>query len=207
MIPQGLILQIGMIVIAGGIFFTYISPTYTQVAATNEEIATIKTERDRVKVVNDKLNDLLSKAQNINSLDRQLLATYLPAEIDPLAVQRDILSIAQAAQVELTSLAAKEVSAAGSAPAPDQDGTNPGPVLQKQQFIISFKDSYENLKNFLGLLEINNYPLHIRELDISGVEKSTERSASATDLGVDIVLETYALAAPSGRPEVVTGGE
>lgn len=196
MIPQGLIAQIGMLILSVGIFFSYIQPTYNAISATNEQIDTIKIERDKVSSVNDMLNSHLAKAQELTAEERRGMDVYLPASIDSVAVQRDLLSIATEANIQLAGLAVGEVI-----PAAVTDGTETSvskyTKLQRQTFTTTFSVSYQNLKYFLGLLETNNYPLFVRDLVIT--ENTTEGNRAGT-VGVELVVETYGFSLPDEAP-------
>lgn len=182
-----------MLVVAVGIFFTYIQPTYQAVSATKAEIADVLVEREKVSAVNDKLNSLLVTANKFTAEQNLRMETYLPAVIDPVSVQRDLLFIADEAGITLTGLSTdKPVTLVVAS----EEGQTPGVYdrLQKQQFGVSFDVPYEDLKQFLGLLEINHYPLYIRELEIS----RTTKFSGANMVSVDLTIETYAAPLPVG---------
>ena len=196
MIPQGLIAQIGMIIVSVGIYFSYIQPTFNAVSATNEQIEIIKIEREKVSSVNDQLNSLIVKSQELTVDEKRGMDAYLPAVIDPVTVQRDILLIAKEANIELTDLSADEVIMPSETTATEESDSG-YTQLQRQKFVVTFAVPYQNLKYFLGLLELNNYPLYVRELNIK--EDKAEKSQT-NSLGVELVLETYGFSVPQGDP-------
>lgn len=192
MIPKGLFTQLAMIALSIGIFFTYIQPSFTEVKADQDTILRYQEERSKVSEVNVKLNELVLKSEQITPDERKALQTYVPSELDEVAVQRDLLIIAEKAEVELTKLTS---GVSTDVPVPAEGAVVSGRSrLVPYDFGISFSAPYETIKDFLALVETNNYPLVLSSLSITG-ETNLETEGAATDdnLVADIVLTTYAL--------------
>lgn len=185
-----------MIIISVGIFLSYIQPTYNTISATNEQIETIKVEREKVSSVNDMLNTHLAKAQELTTEEKRSMDMYLPATIDPVAVQRDILLIADEANIDLAGLTAGEVVSGAALIGAEESGSKYS-KLQRQTFNLTFSVPYQDLKYFLGLLESNSYPLYVRGINISGATGEKNR---ADTVSVELRVETYALPLPADAP-------
>lgn len=193
MIPKGLITQIGMIVVAVGIFVTYVQPALNRVRVNQDEIAVMRTEREKVALVNNTLASLVARAENIEPTQYQKLLTYLPREIDVVTVQRDVLAIAEEAGIELTDLSALKDK---NGVAPESVSSDPTlATLQRHAFTVGFTDTYDNIKRFFTLVERNHYPLHVAELKFAtlGQGSGEEANRVANELPVSITLETFAL--------------
>lgn len=192
MIPSGLFTQIATIGLSIGIFFTYIQPSFNEVKADQDTILRYQTERSKVNAVNIKLNELVLKSEEITREERKALETYIPSEVDAVAVQRDLLTIAERAGVKLSTLQAETPteSVTGS-----EEGAMPARSrLLPYEFQLAFNAPYETIKEFLELVEVNNYPLILTSLAITAAPQDGATGApAANDLTVLITLTTYAL--------------
>jgi len=198
MIPNGLLLNIGIIILSGGIIFSYLRPTFAEVRADQDVIAEYRTEIEKVESTNARLQSLISEVAQMTDADRARLVRYLPPEVDMIMVQRDLLSIADVADITLETLEVGEEEAPASPVAVDAAvvATAPASTLVPYTLSTSFTTTYENAKSFLNLLTTNEYPLHIVELQLSGSAASDdeeELSVVSDEVAVELTLETYAL--------------
>ncbi|MEZ4195393.1 MAG: hypothetical protein R3B53_03325 [Candidatus Paceibacterota bacterium] len=165
MIGNSLLTQVGIAGLAIGIIVTYIQPTFTEIKNRQDEITQTKEELAKVNAVNQRLNLLYSSVNEIPQTDRLALATYIPDELDEVKVLRDLSIISGQARLLVTNL---KYSKTGSRSSGQTDTTNATVPLPKvHSFDLSFTSPYESLKEFLSLLEKNNYPLDITEASIA----------------------------------------
>ncbi len=192
MIPQGLIAQVAMIILSVGIAFWYLKPTVEQVRVDQDVIARYETELQNVTAVNAKLDDLIRRSKEFTEADRGRLRTYLPFEVDSVAVQRDLLALFNEADIELTSLSAGEGGGVTASPAEGEMMVGGGTLIP-HTFVTTFSASYEDLKDLLLLIEENHYPLHVTTLSVTAGGEGDEGVAPSGDLGIDLTLTTYSL--------------
>lgn len=180
MIPYGLFSQILFMLLSVTLVFTYIKPAFSEIDATQDKIETYVTEIDKVSLVNSKLASLVSAYNNTSQSDRLKLLTYMPDEVDTIAVPRDLFAIATQAGVIV-----RNIEYGGSLD--DEDGevssdlmlfdpaaepipTVPSNESEKHLFTMSFEGSYAQVKTVLSLLEENAYPLEVHQMDVSRSE-------------------------------------
>ena len=179
MIPSGLFSQIALIILSIGIIFTYIKPAFGDITALQEQISVYQEERGKVASVNASLEQKLQIIDTVFSADKDRLVNYLPDLIDPLVVMRDIDTIADLSGVIVSDVVdngpVEEAIEESIDPyavydpyAPVVDSLSGGPYAYS--FALTVNGSYNQLKDLVELLEQNNYPLEIRELNIQASE-------------------------------------
>lgn len=182
MIPNGLLTQIGMLIVSVAIIFTYIQPSFAEVEQTQNEIVTYQEERQKVVAVNSRLSSLVSQVDNVPNDDRRRLLAYMPDKVDKLNISRDLLLITQEAGVLYRNVGYEEApkNATRQNTAAAADATQPIP----HQFTLSVEGTYSQLKGLFALLEQNHYPLEVQEVSIQKIDGGF--------LSADITLTTYA---------------
>ena len=165
MIFNSFVTQIGMLILGVGIIFTYVQPTFAKIGAMQTTIVQYQEEQSKVNEVNGKLASLVNEINLITSSDMRALLTYMPDEVDHVAVSRDIFTIAQLSEVYLEDVTYDGILL----PTP---GTEEEVELLPTQhaFTTSIAGTYEQIKSFLELLEQNNYPLDIKDLSMMSTE-------------------------------------
>ena len=163
MIFNSFFTQIVMAVLAVGILYFYVHPTFTNIGVIQDSIMQYQAEKEKVDGVNERLVDLNSRMESIPPESNQALMTYLPEEVDQMSVSRDILTMTEEANVYLESIR--------------YDKTTPRPTDKDNNFIrhnfsMSVSGTYEDIKLFLSKLEQNNCPLEVSKLSISVGEDS-----------------------------------
>ena len=170
MIFNSFVTQIAMAIVAVGILFTYVQPTFSKIGTIQESVEQYQAEQEKVASVNASLATLVQKVNNISSADMKALLTYLPDEVDQVKVSRDIFLMAEEADVYLRSVQydgiyEQEVPVVTGELVP----TLPtGPT--GHSFVLDFSGTYDQTKLLLSLLEQNNYPLEVHELSVAPVE-------------------------------------
>ena len=180
MVGNSLIIQIFTAGLAIGIVMTYIQPTLAKIRTHQDDIAKVEEESARISEVNQRLARLYAQVNEIPVSDKAALFTYLPDEVDDVQVLKDLFLMAEEADVLVGELAyGGPEQAMASA-----DGTATELQPAGHIFNLSFQGSYEQFKRILTRLEQNNYPLVVKELDVSPTEGGL--------LDVDLALVTYA---------------
>lgn len=152
--------QIVMTVIAIGVLFFYVHPTFTNIGKIQESVVLYQGEIEKVTDVNKKLANLTQILDEIQYKDILSLNTYLPDSVDHMAVSADILNMAVESDVFLESIKSNEgVSSA-----------LPTESTVKHIFVLGITGTYINIKSFLSRLEENNYPLEAHDFTISASE-------------------------------------
>lgn len=161
---NSLFFQVVMAGLAVAIILLYIKPTFIRIGEIQDAIGQYQNERQRVAEVNNKLTKLIEKVNSISANDQKNLLTYMPNEVDSIAVSRDIYNLASVTEVDLADISytekkknvdlVEEVVVEEVLPVP-------------HTFSVSFGGTYENIKEFLALLEKSNYPLEVHKLEIS----------------------------------------
>lgn len=182
--------QIILIVVALVIVFTVIRPMVMNIQADQRELSQYQQAVRTAGQFNTRLNELLSRMNSLSTEDITSLEMFLPAELDPLMVSRDITAIMQQNQMIVTSVTAEDgqiIDTAQSespaeyiAPPPGEDGmvaTNstqaPAPSLAvearrslvSQRFTVNALGTYEQMKQALRDMEQNIYPLRLVTLE------------------------------------------
>ena len=175
MIPKGLFTHIGMIIVAVAIVFTYIKPEFIKIEEVQDEIANYKVQLAKVNEVNNRLSELVSRMDSVSASDQQRLLTYLPDEIDTLAISRDLLLISRLAGVQYLDSAYVGLD--------DNRKKEEDSSLVAHEFTLSVDGDYNQIKTLFALLETNDYPLDVSRLNVSSLEGGI--------LAVEMSLVTY----------------
>ncbi len=164
MIFNSFFTQIVMAVLTVGIIFTYVQPTFVKIGSLQESILQYQTESGKVTDVINTLSNFVAKANNIPGSDLKALLTYMPDTVDHVAVSRDLLIISELAEAYLEVVDYSGVLVSSS------ESTESANAPVEHTFTVTLKGTYEQTKAFLSLLEQNNYPLEVHELDITSSE-------------------------------------
>lgn len=167
MIPIGLFSQLMLTILSVLIIVTYIKPSLQDMKSIQDNIATYKQEQTKVSTVNEKLARLTASVQNIPEEDSKRLLTYMPNEVDTIAVPRDIKAMTDGAGVILKDIKyqGEQKPAIGVAVDPAQAF-----APDAHAFEVTVVGSYSQLKDLFAQFEHNAYPLEVRELLITKQE-------------------------------------
>jgi len=190
MIPKGLFTQIAMLILAVAIIITYVQPAFVKIGSVQDDIGIYEEQRNKVASVNDQLAALVARMESVSNDDKRRLLTYLPDSVDEVAVQRDLVAIMAEAGVIY-----KSVSYMGKAS--DQTTASKAEIVlpSGSSFDLAIDGTYGQIKNFLRLLEQNQYPLEIQNLDIVQLEGGF--------LNANMQLNTYAYKPPEPDKQIV----
>jgi hypothetical protein len=187
MMPTGLFSQIALIILSVGIIFTYVIPSLTEIKKTQDTVTIYQTEREKVSEVSLKLDNKASQLNSISAEDQRKLLTYMPDSVDTVAVPRDIKAIADKSGIVLGQIVyegaedpiSNDLVADPAATVVAQTSYDP----EAHAFSVTFVASYDQLKQFLGDLELNAYPLEVHDMSVGTSEEGF--------LSVEMKIITY----------------
>lgn len=190
MITNSLFIQVFMVVLAAAILFLYIKPTVAEVRSIQSQISIYEGELVRVNDVNQILDENTQKIDALPKSDVQALERYIPNKIDEISVLRDLQAVVSSVGVELTGLeylggntnSDQELVAEG-------EEVSVSDTLYSSTFKLSVLSSYSGLKNLLKALEVNNYPLVVKSVNVAPVDSGL--------LEVNIEVMVYSLEPPA----------
>ncbi|HEY0964799.1 MAG TPA: hypothetical protein VGE31_03305 [Candidatus Paceibacterota bacterium] len=184
MIPNGLVSQIAITVLSAGIIVTYVKPTMDTIGQYQDQIAIYQEERQKVKEVNDTLSTLASRVNSIDSTSQRRLLTYMPDTIDTIGVPRTIEAITLQSGVFLNTISDDTKENGGEEEIQYVDeAAAAGATPDAREFIVSISGTYEQLKEFLRLLEQNEFPLEVVKLEVAQSQPGL--------LTAELVVRTY----------------
>ncbi len=162
MIPYGLLSQISLIVVAVALTMTYIKPMFVKISSVQDKISIYQEETEKVAAVNQTLDSLVKKVDSVSQEDQKRLLTYMPNEVDNIAVPRDIQAIAAEAGVVVQS-----INYEGPISMPNNTlGPSAVSAIEPHSFVVELESSYDQLKQVLSYLEQNHYPLEVTEMEV-----------------------------------------
>jgi len=164
----GLFSQIGAVLVAFGIGYYYVQPTITEIGVIQTDIAEYQAERKKIEDINSTLDQKTAIFQGISPADKKKLAVYMPPLIDDLSILRDITFIMEEAQLVNNGLSyggGGEENSSGFSEADDAQSSNVQQAVP-HSFSVEVQGSYDQIKQFLLLLEQNEYPLEVHEMSL-----------------------------------------
>lgn len=176
MMFSGLFTQIALFALSIGVIFTYIKPTFEEISTAQEQIGVYQKELSQVSAVNAMLRNKLQQVDAVPADDRNKLLTYMPDNVDPLDVMRDIEIISDlsgARLMDITDAGPIEDNADQLDPYlyggdfPVSASAN-GPYAYS--FIVNAEGTYNQIKQFIALMESNKYPLEIQKISMQSEE-------------------------------------
>lgn len=150
--------------LAVAIVILYIQPAFLRIGETQDAIDQYKDERQKVAEVNNQLTKLIEKVNGISAADQRDLLIYMPNEIDNISVSRDIYNLALATNVELTEVSYIEDKKTEIL---EEEAVIEEVLPVPHRFSVNIDGSYNDIKEFLGMLEQSNYPLEVHNLEIT----------------------------------------
>lgn len=185
MSSKGLFSYVAMIVLAIGIAFFYIEPTFGEITKMQDDIALFQSERQKVDAVNLQLETLVDRLDNVSLEDQQKLLTYIPNEVDSIEVPSLLQDLTESSGLLLQNVGYSDVFNQYVNEA-EREGINDYPT--PHLFSVSVQGTYEQIKQMLRLLETNDYPLEVHNLDINVLQGNF--------LSADIQIITYSHVEP-----------
>lgn len=183
----GLFSQIAAVALAVVIGVFYVQPTIDEIGVIQTDTERYQVERKKIESINNQLASSVATFESISRADKERLATYMPRFVDDISVMRDLTFMIDAAGLTNTGIVydgefrperAVFTEQASGASALGEQAPTPHAVT------VGVRGQYDQVKNFLRLLEQNEYPLEVHQLDLT-----------ADELGLitaNMTLHTYA---------------
>ena len=192
----GLLSQILTVGLALTIGYFYVQPTVAEIGEVQTEIDRYETERKKIEVINDQLAMHQATLDSIPPTDKVRLATYMPRVADDISIMRDISFIVERANVTNTALSydgSHEENKTVFSQDNDADSRLGEQAASPHAFTVEVQGSYDEIKNFLRLLEMNEYPLEVHQLSLSSNEsgESQNESTDSELMTASMTLVTY----------------
>lgn len=122
------ITQILLVGLSLVMIFTIVRPMFETVSANQDEIEKFRNAVNTAGMFNARLSELRARAESFSQEDLSALEAYMPAEIDPLSVSRDIVAIVEENGLVLASIEAGESSEPSTDEGEGMMPTDPGMV-------------------------------------------------------------------------------
>ncbi len=187
--------QFALLAIGIAIVFTYIEPTFGDIKALQDELFQYTDAHNKASELNQKLASLVSEVNQFRRSDLDALETFLPDQVDSIAVMADIEAITRQHGMQLVSLAAQEVQEGNTDVVLADSEVFIPDYTTYQDFSLAVTGSYSDLKRLLEALERNKYGLEIVRLQF-GTESQTANtsvtSAAVPTGGYSLTLRAYA---------------
>ncbi|MEK7063728.1 MAG: type 4a pilus biogenesis protein PilO [Patescibacteria group bacterium] len=174
------IIPIICIVIAGGLFYWYIDPTYAEVRELRAEEATLNQALDRALELQETRDQLLSRYNTFAQLDLERLEKLLPDHVDNVRLVLDLDGIAVKYGMRVRNVTIED-------PNKNKKPTDVvGPAESRyESMVISFSvtGNYDTFRQFMLDLE--------RSLRIVDLESLTFSAAENDLYDFSVSLRTY----------------
>ena len=193
-------IQIILIIISIVIIYMVIKPKFEEIAVSQDETAKYNDAVNKANEYNAKLQELISRANSMPRTDQVDLDKFLPKEINPTVVARDITNIVEKngllmlditagnlVSVTVDNTAMTDTGEEGMVVFEDALSREARNQMNSQIFTLNAGGGYEQMKAMLADFERNAYPLRL-------VKFSFDASREDSILyRYSIELETYAL--------------
>lgn len=181
-----IIQQVVLLGISFGLVFLYIQPRLETIRDVEAEVAQYQTAVANATQYNAELSRLVNQINALSQSDIQALERFLPQEIDPVTVARDIETIARQNNVIVSSInvvdtteeegqvrnVQREVVDIPQVGEPQRVVFDPRTDLQATDVEVVVIAPYEQFKPFIEALEANAYPIFVTSLELT--EPDTE---------------------------------
>lgn len=183
--PQMLAVAVAIVI---GYF--YVQPTIDEIGQLQTDTSRYQVEREKVQAVNAQLAASVANEESIPPADRQRLAIYMPRTIDDVSIMRDITYIVRESNLANTALSygGRLDSDEPTFSQSSNDAMLGFEPATPYAFSVGVSGTYPQIKDFLRLLEQNEYPLDVYSMSLSadetGVMTSTLTLVTYADEGI-----------------------
>jgi Tfp pilus assembly protein PilO len=167
------ILPLIALLVAAGIFFAYVSPTWSgSIAATREAITLDDQALAAANQYVAQQNALASARNAIDSADLSRLTTFLPDSVDNVGLILDLNALAARSGFSLSNIDVISNTASGAKAASAQQGLPAAGVspVGSVDLSLSAVGTYASLQSFLAGVERSARLLDVRDLVVKGSE-------------------------------------
>jgi len=165
------ILPIFAVLIAFGLFFGYINPTYSgEIAKISAQIREYDSALAAADQFAAKENELSQQQASINQDGLKRLETFLPDGVDNVQLILDLDALAARSGVQLSNFDIEQSASTASAPAMTEPGTlsletsNPTESLRLS---VSATGTYQSFRTFLSAVEQSLRILDVDEITVT----------------------------------------
>jgi hypothetical protein len=161
------------LLLAVGLFFGYINPTYTgQIADAKAQIASYNNALAAAAQFNQKENQLIAEQNQIPAASIQRVESYLPDGVDNVQLILDLNSLASASGIALSNFTVTEGANNTSSSSPTSstgtvvpalNGTSP---VNSLDLSVSATGTYSAFRTFLGAVEQSLRPMDVMSLSL-----------------------------------------
>lgn len=168
------ILPILALLIAIGIFFSYVSPTWSgSIAETKATIAADDQALAAAREYKDQQNQLALERDAINAKDLSRLAVFLPDSVDNVGLILNLNALAARSGLSLSNVDVTSNDGQGQNGSSQQadnigTGTTRNEVVSSVDLSLSAVGSYKALQNFLQEVERSQRLLDVHDLTVTG---------------------------------------
>lgn len=116
-------------IIAGGLYFTYVQPTLSEIKFTEASAKEYETAIENYTKLKMKLAEKMAQSQELTPLQRERLNALLPNTIDEIKTLIEIEELARTHKMSISELAVKKQEAASAAPTATQQVAPADPAM------------------------------------------------------------------------------
>lgn len=162
------LIPFALILIAIGLFFGYVKPTWQDSIRTLEEdIATFDRTLEAAKDFQKKLAALDTRKKDIPQADIDRLEDFLPNGVDNIRLILDLTELAERTDMEITSFDTPEPPAQADANETDL-GTSAS--YESLEMTLTAEGTYEDFRTFIDAVERSLRPLDVVGITIANSE-------------------------------------
>lgn len=171
------------ILIAVGLYFTYIQPTFTEVRALQDESEDYAQAIERAGALRARISELVARQNSFSSTDLERLEALLPDQFDEVALMLDIDALARRHRMDFGDIQVldnkeleREIAVAREDTAdldPDEARSQPADTsvsFTPNEISFSVTGTYENFRSFLRDLERSLLLLDVTHLEFMASE-------------------------------------
>ena len=173
---SSIIIKALSLVVSAVLIFTFIIPKFEAIRMTQDNIVSYQEQIANVTQINAQLQNLVSEVEAVSNRDQIALQTFLPDQVDSIAVLRTLQNITESSGVEVSSLEYVDSESLTDRP------------LDVHTFAFTASGSYEEIGQLISSLEQNRYLFEFQQVDLA-----TEAEGG---LSIDVQLDTYSLQSP-----------
>jgi hypothetical protein len=152
-----------VLVIAIGLFFSYVKPTWAEIQTLQTELKSDDTAMQAIKDFNAKKAELESKRSALDPEQLKKLEAMLPSSIDNV---KDIIAID--ALVKKSGLRLSNIDVSLQANTADANRTGKVTPMQSIDFVLTSQGTFTALNMFLESLERSQTIFDVRSLSVKG---------------------------------------
>lgn len=157
-----------LILIAIGLFFGYVKPTWQgPIRLLEEDIATFKRTLAAADDFREKLTELDAKSEQIPKSGLDRLEVFLPNGTDNISLILDLTELAEQTNIEITAFDTPEPAAEGDSSDTDLGSSS---TYESLEMTLTAEGTYADFRTFLDAVERSLRPLDVVGISIANSE-------------------------------------